>query len=264
MRISASRNHVWVEHARIDAQELRSYLLFWDVLDFPANNILHIGLDPDAEFLVDEGILQRTEARFIGSGGMGQLLRDAHLAVYRDLDAQEPGMWSIASGERSLSFLDEDIEEGRGALVRLYNAVPVPNKDVPLAEVLEFRTKRRAELLSFRQHMEDVYQKVLTVGDGPLAWNTEVERLQSSIEDQIQVSKEAPFRFRLSDLSAGLNLATVGAGVIAAHALDQPLLGGALQGLAAGITLNVGGALKKKAASPVPFKYVTSYHAELF
>jgi hypothetical protein len=219
-----SGDKIEIRGGGLDTQELRSNLLFWDKLDFPSNNFIDFDISGgDEEFLQQVGILQRTRINFSGSGRGSDIFRRCHVAAYRRLDQQEPGQWSLAVGENSMSFLDNEIEGGRGALVRLYNAVPVPDKDAPLADILDFKEKRRDELLAFRHHLEEVYQKIVNAGDGPLAWNTQVEKLQLAISDHIKASKEAPFRFRLSDISAGLNVLPATSAAIGAYVYDLPL-----------------------------------------
>jgi hypothetical protein len=53
---------------------------------------------------------------------------EAHLAAYRLLDEEEPGVWSLGVGKNSVSFPERELEQGRGILVRLYEAIPVPEK----------------------------------------------------------------------------------------------------------------------------------------
>ena len=122
------------------------------------------------------------------------------------MDEREPGVWSLATGERSIVFADRDLETGRGALVRLHKAIPVPDKDVPLQDVLEFRERRRSELLALRYHLEQIYQRVLSAGDGELAINTELGILDRAIADHIKASKEARFKFCGVSFNASLNL----------------------------------------------------------
>ncbi|MGX5805236.1 DUF6236 family protein [Bradyrhizobium sp. Arg314] len=250
---------VYLASSGLDPQEMRSNLLFWDRLDFPAQNMIAFGLDADAQFLKSAGVLQRTVVGISG-GSMGDVLRAAHVGAFRLLDKNEPGQWSIATGERSLSFASNDIDEGRGVLVKLYNAIPVPNKDASLVDILEFREKRRSELLALRHHLESVYQRVIAAGDGPLAWNTEVEQLQKAVADHLKAGREAPFKLRLADISASLNLISIGAGALSAYWMGLPLIPGMIAGAAAGLSLEVGGALKGREAVSTPFKYVSSYH----
>lgn len=255
---------ITVKSSALDPQELRSNLLFWDRLDFPEQRVIYCELDPDAEFLVSSGVLKRTRIEFVGGGDMAGIFRDLHVGAFRQLDQENPGLWSLATGERSISFGDDALEQDRGALVRLYGAIPVPDKDVPLADILEFRGRRSDELLALRTHLEAVYQRVISAGDGELAWNTEVEGLQRAIQDHIKTSKETGFRLRLADLSASLNLLPIGAGAIAAYSTGLPMVPSLVAGAALGISLDVGVALKRHRASSTPFQYVTSYHEEVF
>ncbi|UOK72496.1 DUF6236 family protein [Ancylobacter polymorphus] len=262
--IESSGNRLLMKSGALDPQELRSNLLFWDRLDFPEQNIIHIGLDNDAQFLEEAGVLQRSKVLFSGSGDMAEIYRNLHVEAFRRLDQEKPGRWSLATGERSISFGDHALQQGRGALVRLYGAIPVPDKDVPLADILEFRLRRSDELLALRTHLESVYQRVISAGDGELAWNTEVEALQRAIQDHIKTSRETSFRLRLADISASLNLLPIGASAITAYSTGLPMVPSLVAGAMLGISLDVGAALKRHRASPTPFQYVTSYHQEVF
>ncbi|MEI5680448.1 DUF6236 family protein [Mesorhizobium sp. CCNWLW179-1] len=261
--IQISGNSAMIESTDLDPQELRMYLLFWDKLDFPEQNYIQFGLAADAEYLIDANVLQRTKVT-PPSGWGSDILRNAHVEAFKTLDAREPGKWSLATGDRSISFPEHTLDIGRGALVRIHQAIPVPNRDVALADILEFRTKRRAELLSLRHHLEEVYQRVISAGDGPLAWNTEIERLQNSIGDHIKSAREAKFKFRLADISANLNLLPVGIAALAAHTLSLPMISALLSSIPSALSLSVGSALKGRNAIPTPYKYVSSYHQELF
>lgn len=248
----------------LDPQELRSSLLFWDRLDFPDQPLIKFGQNSDAEFLASAGVLKRTEIKISGRGDFATAVRDAHVAAFRYLDKENPGRWSLATGERSVSFGDDALELGRGALVRLHGAIPVPDKDVPLQDILEFRIRRSDELLALRTHLETIYQRVISAGDGELVWNTEIEALQRAIQDHIKTSRESGFRLRLADLSASLNLISIGSTAITAYSMGLPIVPALITGSAAALSINVGPALKRHKPSPTPFQYITSYQNEVF
>src|SRR5215207_1376882 len=127
--LDISPHGLMVKQSLLDPQELRFSLLFWDRLDYPANNIFRFPLGPDGEFLQSSGVLQRTRINLDSfSGNPGDAIRTVHVGAYRTLEKSEPGVWSLATGPRSVSFLERDLEEKRGALVRLYHAIPVPDK----------------------------------------------------------------------------------------------------------------------------------------
>lgn len=254
---------VFVKNSHLDAQEVRFCLLFWDKFDFPDQNYFGFGLNADSEYLVSCGLLGRTKVQVSGGNG-ASILKAAHVEAFRQLDQKEPGQWSIATGERSLSFPNSDLDVGRGALVQLHHAVPVPDKDVPLQDILEFRSRRRSELLALRHHLEAIYQRIIAAGDGALALNSEVEALQSAISDHIKASKETKLKFRAVSLNASLNLVrgvVVGAGAFGA---GLPAIASALTGMAAAINVGPGTALTWGKPTGTPFSYVSAYHEEVF
>ena len=250
----------------LDPQELRFSLLFWDKLNYPTNNLFSIALDQDAEFLASEGILERAKVRITGSVGVdiAKAFGQAHVHAYRTLDEQEPGTWSLGRGENSVSFPDAELENDRGALIQLYQAIPVPDKDVPLQDILEFRSKRSAELLALRYRLEAIYQRVVVAGDGALALNTEIGALEQAIAEHIKVSMESKMSFRNMSFGASLN---VPAGVRAGLTAVKMGLGVAeslLVGAGAAIGFGPGISLKGRSTVPTPFQYISSYHETLF
>lgn len=230
--------------------------------------MIEFDLDPDSKFLADSGILQRTSVRVEGAGSVSfeAAFVEAHVGAFRLLDSREPGVWSLATGERSISFLNADLEPARGALVKLHQAIPIPDKQVPLHDILEFRTKRRPELLALRHHLEDVYQRVISAGDGPLALNTEIGRLDGAIADHIKASREVGFPLRLqTSLGASFNLVTFGSALVVGLQADLPLTTASILAAgAASISVSMGVSLKGREATPTPFRYVSSYNRELF
>lgn len=253
--------------AALDPQELRFSLLFWEKLDFPANNAMHIGLDRDAQFLADEGILNRTQftPEFTnGAVDLQSLFSQAHTHAFRTLDQKEPGVWSLATGENSISFPPDELETGRGTLVQLHRAIPVPDKDVPLADILEFRSNRRSELLALRYHLDSIYQRILNAGDGELALNSEVNNLQKAILDHTKAAKETGLSFRKMTFSANLNPLPAAIAAYSAMNAHSPLVLPLLAAAASSINIGLGPALKGGKLSDTPFRYVSSYHEQVF
>jgi hypothetical protein len=249
----------------LDPQELRFSLLFWDKLDFPINYVVGIGPDAETQFLQSAGLLNRTMTQVISGGDVVSSFVQAHIGAFRALDQREPGVWSLSTGKNAISFADDDMELDKGVLVSLYRAIPVPDKDVPLEDILEFRARRRDELITLRHHLEDIYQRVISAGDGELALNTEIERLERAIDDHIKAARGSGLKFRLVDFDANLNLTPAVTATAVAYAASQSIPLSLLTGLgAASLSLKVGPSLKRHEATSTPFKYVSSYHRELF
>lgn len=258
---------------QLDPQELRFALLFWDKLDLPMSPIIGPGgSSPEEDFLRDAGLFQRTHSagHSRGGGQLSSLAMQAHLAAYRALEAREPGRWSMARGDRSISFItEEEALPGRGLLVSLHECVPVPDKEVPLQEILEFRSMRRAELLALRTYLEDLYQHIKGAPDRPLA-ELKIEGLKKAIQDHLAVSLETKFPLRLAGWKAGISF-DVTAGIkagVAAYTLGLPLLPsigtGMLTTLAPKLQVKSDIGLRGHGSQGTPFEYVSSFHRDLF
>ncbi|MBB4067418.1 DUF6236 family protein [Gellertiella hungarica] len=247
-----------------DLQLLRLHLLYWDKLELPRQRLIEFSTDPEIDFLIEAGVVQRTMVDIPLNGDAAQLYLTCHLEALRRLESAEPGRWSLATGSKAFSFPQEETDAGRGLLVELYQAIPVPDVDVPLADILEFKRKRSDDLQSLRFHLENLYQRILAAPDTPLAKASELEGLVAAIRDNIRVIKEARMPFRLSDVSADLNLAAPLSGAAAAWALDQPIIPGIVTGAVGALAINRGLAWKARKSSGNPYRYVASIHRDLF
>lgn len=161
---------------------LRRCLLYWDRINWPDNNLVSIGGGPDVDFLLSTGVLQRTHIRYSGgfSGDLTPVFAQGQLKTFEMLNRNEPGLWSIAQDAETLTFADQDLPSKRALEVSLYNALPVVADTVPYADILEFREKYRPELLQLRQHMDGLYENLLSAED--------TQRTYVSLLDQLALS----------------------------------------------------------------------------
>lgn len=260
--------------SELDPNHIRMWLLHWDRLEYPIGGIDR-RVSPDEQFLIESGVMQRTLANEIyretdhGRPENGGLF-DSTLDTFALLERQQPGVWSIARTklpdspwdaiEPQRSFEQNDLN--RGLYVRLISAVPVPNRDTPLAEILSFKERRNSELLAFRAYVEDIYSEVLNAPDRPLAELRAVEGLQKAARD-IAVS-QPHFSWNWCDLSGKFNLVSAAVAAVAAHSAGLGILP-TVVAAAAGASIEVGPsfALKGRTPSGDPFEYVASYHREL-
>lgn len=266
--INISGKSIHIVSTNLDPQDLGANLLFWDKLDWPTNNAIGIGLDGDAEFLMAEKILQQSRVHFQGSGGAEHIFLNSHLSAFKALDRQQPGSWSLSRGANSVSFDSNDLEAGRGVLVSLYGSLPVPNYDVPLAEILEFKRKRADELLTLRSELEGLYQQIISSDDSDQAFETSKSKLEIALADNLKASKEFPITWKFTDLKAKLNInaGMVGGmlGSLAGQKFGLPMLGPILGATAGFVQIEVTSALKWRQKSVSPYEYINSYHRDLF
>lgn len=252
----------------IDAQELRFALLFWDALAWPRNNLLAFADSPETEFLAQAGVLSRPMIRMNASGHMGQLVAQAHIGAFMQLEREQPGMWALAQGERSFLHDTGMASPNRGVLVELYRAIPIPDKDVPLQDILEFRQARRPELLRLRSTLDDLYTNIMDSSDPSFELRRRVDEIQASCGDLIRVAKESAHPFRLSDWRATFEFHP-GAGVTAivgaaGQTLGMPMVGALVGGLASVFKMTRDVGLRGLQARNSPYWYTYAFHREVF
>jgi hypothetical protein len=252
----------------LDPQELRFALLFWDRLAWPDNSAISIPSDLDARFLQRAGILIRP-TYFRALGTVADIMVDVFKTTFNDLDALEPGVWALSQGKNSLLIRDGFLIEGRGALVELHRAIPVPMHNVPLAEILEFKQRRRDELLALRQEIDTFYSGLQSSGDRDFDLQRLVAKIDGACVDLLKVSRERGLSLGLADLKASFDLdaekmikwAALGEAVGLSHSL--PLMGGAIGGMAATLKIGKDFGVASKAFRSHPYRYVYHVHKEL-
>lgn len=251
----------------LDPQELRFSLLFWDKLVWPVNRAFYIEGGIEEEFLQSAGVLTRPE--YSVSGPVDQGLLSTYFAAFHDHERKEPGRWALAQGSNSLLIRGAPVVPGRGSLVDLHRAIPVPERDVPLDDILLFKEKRRDELIVLRTELDRFYEVVENSTDKPHAIASAVDVIDLACADVLKVSKEAGFPFSLSSLKLSFNADLKAIGSAAAGYLlgaQLPTVEGVLGTVSAASTIGIGTDLFYTAATlkKNPYRYVASFHERVF
>ncbi|WP_433848580.1 DUF6236 family protein [Brucella pseudogrignonensis] len=248
-------------------QNLRRWSLFWDRLGVVYNaNAIQVD-HPEFEFLINSGLLDIYDVHHQG-GELSSNVRAINTIAMDDLEKKETGEWAIDLSPGSLHaphplFRDWDTTPDRGILLQLHNVIPVPDKDVPLADILEFKEKRKTELLALRQHLDDLYLQIGNSHDPAFALNSKKNAIEQSANDAIKVMKEK-FPFRMSSQAVNFNFLG-GAAAAAGAFLAQSNLTTILSNfLISGVTIGAALEWKNRKAVGNPFTYVASYHDHLF
>lgn len=202
--IEINGNSLFAKSSNLDPQELRFALLFWDRLVWPSSRAIYFASGPDETFLESAGILTRPEYTFYGDAAQG--IAKGQIQAYQDLERTEPGVWALAQGENSFLFNEGLAEEGKGALVELHRAIPIPRHDVPLAEILEFRQRRRDELFLLRHQLESFVSDIENSADKSFALQKSIAELDQACSNLLAVGKEWQFPVYISNLKASFSL----------------------------------------------------------
>jgi hypothetical protein len=162
--------------------DIRKYLLYWDEIDYPTNNLIHIEGSPDIKFLEECKVLRRSNIRFIGSFLIdGLIFLQTQQRAYEANEKNEKGCWDLAQLSTTPYYVNS--VQKQCLEFELFNCLPVPEHDVPLNDILEFKEKRRDELLELRVYLDELYQSIITSEDPSKAINTALTKIELSLND---------------------------------------------------------------------------------
>lgn len=259
---------LFAKMSNLHPQELRFSLLFWDKLVWPSSRAIHFASGPDEKFLESAGILTRPDYTFNGDGATGIAL--GQIQAFIDFEEKNPGSWSLSQGEDSLLIKSGLSQVSAGTSLELHRAIPIPKHDVPLAEILEFKYRRRDELLYFRHHLES-FAPSLSSANYQEDINAAIQKIDAACADLVKVGREYQFPMYLSNLKANLSISPskLVPSSLAGFAVGNSF-GLAAASVAAGMAA-IGSMLEIKAdinfrsvkREVSPFKYVYRIHNEL-
>ncbi|WP_223593705.1 DUF6236 family protein [Pseudomonas sp. A-R-19] len=257
---------------QLDKTDLRASLFYWDRLMWPTNNILNNMGDADSQFLESAGIMSRP--RIVVWGDMASASVNAINQALVDAEAKEPGIWSIGEGVNSLSIADRWMVPRQGTRIELINAIPLPKDTVPLAEILDFKAKRRPELLAFRSYLEEMTQEINGSADSVDALSRKLKELDLACADLFKTTKEWQLPLYLSDLKVSMNTdfaKSIDMGTKAWGKLDDigmsetaKIVGATLAGVSSLCSVKPDFKLQSIRRPTSPYKYLYLAQRELF
>lgn len=269
-------NTLRAKSPNLDPQELRCAVFLWDQIVWPSSRAIHFTGGPDEQFLEKEGFLSRPE--YTVNGDVAQGYVQSQIMAFNDLDRREPGVWSLSQGENSLLLKGGQLIEAGNAQLRLHRAIPVPNFDVPFAEVLEFKIRRKDEILAMRQEIDNLLI-FLNDSDGyEETLKKQVSNIDRACADAIRVGREWQFPVRLTNFKVTYKirpLATVAGaitGVLGSKAVELAASYDLLAGMvgaaiatAPALELSFDG-FEWRGLRPRqgPYRYVCEFHKEFF
>lgn len=203
--------------SKLDSQELRFSLLFWDRLVWPNSNAMAFLGCSDSSFLEAEGVLTRQYYRF-SDGDFAEIQASTPVRALLDMESKEPGSWSIAQGPRSLTVDAGLFDAGSGLSVELHKAIPVPAHDVPLAEILEFKARRSSELFLLRHELDSFICRIEKAENQEDELHKCIDEIDKACKDLLRVSSEWQFPVYLSSIKASLNFNLFKTGAAAVRA----------------------------------------------
>ncbi|WP_448176906.1 DUF6236 family protein [Pseudomonas putida] len=267
--IEVTNNKIHVKNNKLDDQDLRTSLLYWDRLLYPQNGLFAIPSSAEEDFLVASGIMSKPRYPAHGAGG-GDVFIKAQTEALLDMQNKEPGAWSLNGGANSLLILDGMPHDNNGITFQLLNAIPVPTTTCSLDDIIKFRQKRRPELLAFRSYFEDIAKTIENSPERENELREALKKVDESCRDLITVTREYQLPVSLSNVSASFNLDIPKAFVAASKTwgasemLELGLTAKAISAFGAAVTsqfkLSSDISFKSMKKSRSPYRYI--YHVQ--
>lgn len=201
-----------------DPAKIRFWITYWDQIDEPTGVVLRIG----GGNYSSEKWFNETQVSFGEPpdyreyySNINEMEPKIAMQAFKMLEAQQPGSWAIDMGDGS--FPDPTVygDEGRGLEIKLFNALPTPNADVPIDRILEFKERHGSEREALFSAVDGLYLDVISSPDKPLAERKAISDLETAARDQVLAARSSnSILFNVVDLCARYDL--VGAGLAAA------------------------------------------------
>lgn len=244
----------------IQPDDLRQYLLYWDLITIPTIKF-GVGGAIAAPYLKDEELIKLNQYSVFNvvelaySTDSDDYYRGLNDKVFFDLkevyaSAQDylvnsmnlnsEILWSLGQTGSGLIRCSDHITLGSSIEFCFSNSLPIPSGDTEIEKILEFKGKREAELLKFRSKIDQLCEKVLKSENKNDEIKKAVEQINLSLIDIKKVLDESKVKRIMRDIKMCMDLkesALIKAiaailGASGTMAIDLPTTYGALGGIA--------------------------------
>lgn len=194
-------------HFQLRNPLLYKYLFFWDKIQCVVSTFpKHKGIlsSPGLDILEAEGVLKKT---FWNSLGSGDPLSQVRHAQQMEFFTQPSQHWALGNcGPVFFSPPGQELVQASDLDLQLVSAIELPSKNVHVERILEFKERRRPELLRLRLELMRIRDQVIMSATPIAARNLAMKRISNALESLNRCSRES-FGERIRDsLSVNFNL----------------------------------------------------------
>ncbi|WP_296315527.1 DUF6236 family protein [Winogradskyella sp. UBA3174] len=195
----------------ISINDLNYYLLYWDKIVMPTNNIFHVGVHNEEELLKTK-ILERPRIAFSSwstntqNGSYDPFVIAQSIVANELISTDKTTDWTIHQIGDGIAIGDKQKKEFNSLKVELLKCLPVPNDNINFQEILDFKDKRKDELLELHSKIDELYLEILSSPDKDLKAKKIINELKNSIDKIDTVSKERFKSIIKYNLTTELNL----------------------------------------------------------
>ena len=250
---------VYIESTDLDPQLLRQNLLFWDVLDFPSDNHMHMGTHGEVQLLIDQGIIVRSAYKGYFKGDHAEVKSWIFNDLLETRISESPGRWAASTGPNSFQITPSKLIKDRGTVFSLINSIPIPTDKTEISEILEFKRANYNQLTDLRIRIEELYQEILRGSDEEQALLTQHEKLKRDIEKYDKSLSKAGIASVLGSIASNYNLLAPSTGALTSYLANaDPLLGAAI-GATSALVVTKGDIFRASGDDSSPYQYISSF-----
>jgi Family of unknown function (DUF6236) len=228
-------------------------LMLFDQIELPCSSHVDFS-EQNAMFLREAGHLRTVDIVACDFFDNSTIRRDP-FDVYRLRSREDPGKWTLFS-----SIGDDPVPESESVpdaafSLGLHNALPFPHFEAPLDDVLNFRERRRDELIALRREIESAAERVRHAGQNA---HTARETFLKALYDYVAVMREPNWKKLVGSLQIEVNWLALAAGAVAFEAKSYLTAAAAL----AGSFVSIKSVRGVRNADTNPFAYIASIESE--
>lgn len=174
----------------LDVEDLNYYTLYWDKLVIPGSSEIYFRL-PLEETLIDLGFLSRPRVS-IGSNSNNYPAQfpKRQLEILNQLKIDEAQFdWNLHQiGDEYVGGAVIS-DEKRLLKIEMYDALPVPGKDIHPERILEFKNKYKDDYEAFHNYLDEMYKDVAFSPDEPLFKKRAYQRFRDGLDNINRISE---------------------------------------------------------------------------
>ena len=176
----------------ITMQDFYYYILYWDKVVMPTNNIIHQGI-PHEELLINEGILERPRIAFTSwnTTSSPDIIVESQKIVTNDFIKNRKDVdWTLHQIGDEIILGDGMSKEFHSIRVDLNQCLPVPLETTRIEDILNFKLNRDAELSELHNALDNFYIEILNSPDRTFQTRRSLAEVKNAIENLNIVSQE--------------------------------------------------------------------------
>lgn len=125
----------------LKSEDINYYILFWDRIVVPSTQIVHRKLKNEDD-LLGLGVISRPMLKGLETDGLVSRYLSYQLELldkYRSENKSED--WSLHQVGEDFVSLESSDKQHSDLRIEIFNALPIPSENVPLADILEFKER---------------------------------------------------------------------------------------------------------------------------